>query len=337
MPTPDPVEEPVGGLSPTEVAFKEEIVQRRESLGVNEGWLNQWVNQQFYDQNPKFKGRPLTTSVDDAPLRLRWDNLAMESLDTLQLNLSMPARRGLGAYGADDRESWRKTVNRLNVSSRALDDLTDAKFSTLFPQVKRDDILDQPLGQVWYAIAQDSVEDLSNGKVLEPVEFAPGSFRQRLTGQLDVGEGQVFTLNLQAGQNLRISLQAPESSTLMSLYLPVPSQKEPFLLSDSKETLWSGSLTQSGYYEIAIVSKSPDPINYALSVSVDNIRNTAPTEEEPATPDETSGEDSGETPTETDETPAETETPTENGGEDTSGTDNQSDTPEGPVDAVEFP
>ncbi|MGD1853779.1 MAG: protein kinase [Leptolyngbyaceae cyanobacterium] len=324
----DPVEETDGvGLTPDELARKQELAQRRESLGVNEAWLNQWINQRFYEQYPNLQGRPLTSAAEDAPLRLRWDNLAMEALDTLQANLSMPARRGLGAYGADDRESWRNTVNQLNVSSRALEDLADAKFTTIFPQEQQDNLLDRPVGQVWYALAQDSVEDLSGGEALETVEFEPGSFRERLTGQLAPGQGRVFVLNLQEGQNLRVNLQAPENSTLMSLYLPVPSQQEPFLLSDSSETVWSGRLTQTGYYEIAIASQSPNPINYALSMAVDNIRNTAPPEEE--------------TPTEPTDESAEDETPAEPPADDTAppaveDEDSASEPAETPEDGVAF-
>lgn len=335
---PDPVQQPVVGLTPDEVARKEELLQRRESLGVNEAWLNQWINQRFYEQYPNLKGRPLTSAVEDAPLRLRWDNEAMDALDTLQLHLSTPARRGLGAYGADDRESWRKVVNRLKVSSRALDDLADAKFSTLFPQEQRDDVLDDPLGQVWYALAQDSVEDLTSGRTLESVEFEEGDFSKRMTGQLAPGQGRVFTLNLQEGQNLRINLQAPQNSTLMSLYLPEPSQKEPFLLSDSSEVTWSDRLTQSGYYEIAIASKSPNPINYALSVAVDNIRNTVPKPEE-TTDSSEDATDEGATNEEATETPAETptnevETPVVDGTEETPGAEQEATEP--PADAVEF-
>lgn len=274
-----PTAETPVGPTPDEIARKEELVQRREGLGVNEAWLNLWVNQRFYQQYPNLRGRPLTSAPEDAPLRLRWDNLAMDALDILELHLSMPARRGLGAYGADDRESWRQTVNRLNVSSRALEDLADAKFVSIFPQESRDNLLDQPLGQVWYALARDGVEDLKTNETLERVEFEEGAFRQRLTGQLAAGEGRVFLLNLQAGQNLRINLQVPGNSALMSLYVPMPSQEVPFLLSDSSETTWAGTLNQSGYYEIAIASKSANPINYALSVAVDNII-TAPKEEE---------------------------------------------------------
>ncbi|MEL6332982.1 MAG: serine/threonine-protein kinase [Cyanobacteria bacterium J06626_26] len=334
--TPNLTEETVVGPTPDEIARKEELLQRREALGVNEAWLNLWINQRFYQQYPNLRGRPLTSAVEDAPLRLRWDNLAMEALDTLELNLSMPARRGLGAYGADDRERWRQTVNQLNVSSRALDDLADAKFAAIFPNEPQDDLLDQPIGQVWYALAQDSVGDLTSGRNLETVEFEAGTFRQRLTGQLAPGQGRVFVLNLQEGQNLRLNLQTPAESTQMSLYLPVPSQKEPFLLSDSSETTWSGRLTQSGYYEVVIASRVSNAINYALSVAVDNIRNT-PTDEPTDPPEDsaTDGDDTtdtpGDTPTDDTDTP-DAETPPEEDPAD----DNDQETEDSSSDAVEF-
>lgn len=248
----------------------------------------------------------------------------------------MPARRGLGAYGADDRERWRQTVNQLNVSSRALDDLADAKFAAIFPNEPQDDLLDQPIGQVWYALAQDSVGDLTSGRNLETVEFEAGTFRQRLTGQLAPGQGRVFVLNLQEGQNLRLNLQTPAESTQMSLYLPVPSQKEPFLLSDSSETTWSGRLTQSGYYEVVIASRVSNAINYALSVAVDNIRNT-PTDEPTDPPEDstTDGDDTtdtpGDTPTDDTDTP-DADTPAEEDPAD----DNDQGTEDSSSDAVEF-
>ena len=327
---PEEVDTDASVLPADEIARKEELVQRREALGVNETWLNSWVNQRFYDQYPNLAGRPLTSNPEDAPLRLRWDNLAMEALDTVQLHLSMPARRGLGAFGADDRESWRRSVNQLNVSSRALDDLADAKFAAIFPQARRNEILDQPVGQIWYALAQDRLEELSSGETLERVEFEPGTFRQQLTGQLAPGEGRVFVLNLQAGQNLRLNLQAPENSTLMSLYLPEPSQEVPFLLSDSSETVWSGRLAQTGYYEVAIASNSPNPFNYALSVAVDNIRTTPPADEpaEDGSPDAPTNE--GTTPDEPAETPSEEPTAPE---ADTPSEDDPTGNPEQDADA----
>ncbi len=335
---PEQPEDVTNVLTPDEIARKEELLQRRQALGVNEAWLNRWVNQRFYKQYPNLRGRPLTPSIEDTPLRLRWDNLAMDALDILELHLSMPARRGLGAYGADDFESWGRAVNQLNVGSRALEDLADAKFAAIFPQQQRDEILDQPVGQIWYALAQDSLDALDSGEALTRVEFEAGAFRQRLTGQLAAGEGEVFVLDLQAGQNLRINLQAPVDSTRMSLYLPEPSQELPFLLSDAAQTTWSGRLPQSGFYEIAIASKSPNPFNYALDVAVDNIRTTPP-EDEP-TDDDTSDQpiDEGTTPDDGDsaDTPADglpdADTPPEDG----TSNDTDQETDAGDAEGLEF-
>ncbi|MEM1250891.1 MAG: protein kinase [Cyanobacteria bacterium P01_H01_bin.21] len=331
---PEEVDTETNALPADEVIRKEELAQRRETLGVNEAWLNSWVNQRFYDQYPNLNGRSLTSNAEDAPLRLRWDNLTAEALDILQLHLSMPARRGLGAYGPDDRDSWRRSVNQLNVSSRALNDLADAKFASIFPQERLDEILDQPVGQIWYAIAQDRLEELSSGETLERVEFEPDTFRQRLTGRLEPGEGRVFVLNLQTGQNLRLNLQAPENSTLMSLYLPEPSQEVPFLLSDASETVWSGRLEQTGYYEVTIATNSANSFNYALSVAVDNIRTTPPadepTEDEPA--DEPTNE--GTPPDEPAETPEPTAPDTPSEDEPADG--NEQDTDGDAAEGVEF-
>ncbi|MEM8613206.1 MAG: serine/threonine-protein kinase, partial [Cyanobacteria bacterium P01_H01_bin.105] len=84
---PEPAEDVQDALTPDEVARKQQLAQRREALGVNDAWLNLWVNQRFYEQYPNLRGRPLTSAVEDAPLRLRWDNLAMDALDTLELHL----------------------------------------------------------------------------------------------------------------------------------------------------------------------------------------------------------------------------------------------------------
>ena len=81
-----PVEDVQDVLPPDEIARKEQLSQRRAALGVSDSWLNLWVNQRFYEQYPNLRGRPLTSAVEDAPLRLRWDNLAMDALDMLELH-----------------------------------------------------------------------------------------------------------------------------------------------------------------------------------------------------------------------------------------------------------
>ncbi|MEO0455789.1 MAG: protein kinase [Cyanobacteria bacterium P01_A01_bin.114] len=274
---------PVSPTSNGEPARKAQIQSRRADLEIDQAYFNRLVNQIFYRQYPNLRDRPLTSSAEDAPLRLRWDNIAIDTLDLLENNLSLRARRSLGSYGPGNRDAWRNSVNRLNVSSRALYDLSDARFVQLFPNLSPDQSLPQPIGQIWYGLSDDRVRDLESGEALEAVRFEPGAYSQQLSGQLSPGDGQVITLDLTEGQFLRLNLQATPGSTLLSLYLPNPDEATPFLLSDSAETTWSGQLNQSGIYEVVLASRANESIAYQLNVAVDNVTTTpAPEADSPA-------------------------------------------------------
>jgi serine/threonine protein kinase len=256
-----------------EATRKAIIQQRRTALGIEEAFFAKLVDQVFYRRYTNLQGRALTNSKEDAPLRYRWDNTASDMLDLLEKNLSQRVMRTLGSYSSRDRNTWATTVSRLNVSDRALYDLADVKFNRLFPnQLNDTDFLAQPIGQIWYGLTDDRVRDLEGGTILENIEFAPGTYGQQLSGQLNPGEGQVITLQLSQDQILRLRLQANANTTLLSLYVPKPDQTTPFLLSDSTSTSWSGQLPQSGFYEIVVVSKANEPIAYQLDVAVDNVR-----------------------------------------------------------------
>lgn len=133
------------------------------------------------------------------------------------------------------------------------------------------EFIDQPIGQIWQAIASDQVRALQASKTLSHLQFAPDSFSTQATGNLLPGEGKVYIAKLSAGQILRVNLQAPSRSTLLSIYLPRPGgQPSPFP-EDAPEVTWVEQLKQSGYYEFVIVDKSSTPISYQFNLSVDNI------------------------------------------------------------------
>lgn len=263
--------ESTAAFSQEELNRRSQIASRRQRLGIDEGYFNQLVDQFFVSRYPELRDRTLTDSPEDAPLRLRWDNLAAELLDLLERNLSARALTELGGYGAGNRDRWQSRLNALNLSSRALNDLADGKFFDLFPRQVGQDFLNEPIGQIWYGLAADRVRQLEDGERLETISFSEGAFSQRLSGQLNPGEGKVFTLQLNEGQILRLNLQAPAGSTLISLYLPSPTEETPYLLADSTQTTWSERLTQSGIYEITVVSTATEAISYQLNIAVDNV------------------------------------------------------------------
>ncbi|MDA0867761.1 MAG: serine/threonine-protein kinase, partial [Cyanobacteria bacterium] len=271
-------------FSNEEQTRKAALRQKRQNLGVDERFLVGLTDQLFYERYPAMEGKALTDSPEDAEMRANWDALALEGLDLLERNLNDRARQGLGAYGAGDRDRWRQAVNQRYVSSRALYDLTDAQFAQLFPDRANQDFIDQPIGQIWYGLAEHTVEAIQSGDRLQEIQFEQGTYGQSVRDRLEAGAGRVYTLSLGEGQLLRLNLQAPQGSTQLSLYVPSPTDAVPYLLADSSERTWSGALPQSGYYEIVVVSTGDRPVDYALDVAVHNVTSTPA--EPPAEPEE---------------------------------------------------
>jgi serine/threonine-protein kinase len=278
----DQIAEDQSGFSLEEQARKAALRDRRQQLGVNSAFLTQITNSTYYRRYPDQQGRTLTTAPEDAQWRVLWDAIANEWLTLLETHLSETARQQLGQYTKADRDAWKQTVNQLYVGSRSLNDLTDAQFFALFPEQREQNLINQPIGQVWQAIAADTVRSLQSGETLEHIKFASGQFSRELEGYLTAGEGKIYTASLSEGQLLRANLQANPAIALLSIYLPRPTAQVPSLLEDSKRSTWSGQLTQSGYYEFVIVNDGDEPLSYHLSIAVDNVTTTeiAPQEQE---------------------------------------------------------
>lgn len=253
---------------------------RSQALGVDFQFLIRLTNETFYQRYPEQQGRELSEDPNDAEWRARWSAIAREWLQTLEQHLSSESRQRLGTYSEVDRSEWRQTVNQFYIGSRSLFDLTDAKFFQLFPEQRDANFIDQPIGQVWQALAADQVTALAEGKTREELQFAPGAFSEQVSYTLAPGTGRVYTANLAQGQIMRLNLQTPPDSTQLSIYLPRPTPDLPSLLEDAPDTTWSGSLPQSGYYELVVINTSSQPIRYQLTVAVDNV--TAPAAPQPS-------------------------------------------------------
>ncbi|XHX79399.1 MAG: protein kinase [Stenomitos frigidus ULC029] len=253
-------------FSQTEQKRKQALDQRREALGIDAVFLSSLVNGTFYDKYPDRSGRQLTADAADAPLRAAWDRLANQWLDQLK-SLSSDTRSRLGQYTDADLKARQTAVNQLNLSSRALNDLTDVRFFALFPDQPRQNILNQPIGQVWQAIAAEQFNAVKAGTALETIQMPEGRFSQQVSGTLKAGEGKAYIARLSKDQVMQIDLQANQA-TQLSIY--PPTSKAAALLEDSAKTRWSGKLPESGFYEIVVVSSSAT--NYDLSLAVaDNV------------------------------------------------------------------
>jgi serine/threonine-protein kinase len=270
---------------PKEQPAQNSLQNRSQTLQVDYGFLVKLTDATFHERYPEQQGRSLSDSPDDAQWRLIWNSIANEWLTLLKQNVSAGARSRLGSYTQADRERWKQEVNQLYVGSRSLFALTDARFFHLFPQQRGKEFLEQPIGQVWQAIAADQVKGLQDGKTLERIRFDSGAFSKQVVGSLAPAEGRVYIANLSEGQIMRLNLQAPSQSTTLSIYLPRSTSETPFLLEGSAETTWTGTLPQSGYYEIVVVAHAAEPVSYQLNLAVDNVTSTPVEPEKPEAPE----------------------------------------------------
>ena len=251
-------------FSQSEQSRKQQIQDRQAQLGIDSPFLVNLVNQSFYAKHPELNGQKLGTGAADARFRTEWDKLALQSLDQLQ-GLSSEARSRLGQYTAANVRDRQAAAAQLNLSSRALNDLTDAQFFHWFPAVSRQgNLLNQAVGQVWQAIAVDKLKALRSGDALERIEFPAENFSHQVSDTLKPGQSKAYLASFTQNQALQLKLQAA-GSTLLSLY--PPSSKTSALLEDSTRTNWSGKLPDTGLYEITIASDGQNSVSYTLNLA----------------------------------------------------------------------
>ncbi len=265
-PTAPPTSEPVPSpqFSTQEQNRKDQLRDRRQRLGIGFNFYIALVNQAFWDKYPNQRGRTLSSTPEDEALRTEWDTIAAQLLESLQ-RLSIESRRQLGNYTARDRDRWKVEANKLHVSSRALYDLADAAFFELFPQQRGKKFLNQPIGQVWHALAADKLNAILAGTAFERIVFDPGAISKQVSGTLKPGDGKVYIAGLAKDQHMKLNLQA-NPKVLISVYSP---SGKTIILEDSSDGIWSGTLPEAGFYEFVFVSTASESVDYQLDVTAE--------------------------------------------------------------------
>lgn len=237
---------------------------RQQELGINRRYFKSLVDQLVTIQSSN------STEPTDANLQNpnssdrsdRWDQTAAELLDKLAL-LSPDVLAKLGEYDRDGRDRQKQLVNQLNLSSRSLLDLANARFFSLFPNLANQSFENTPIEQVWDALIADTLKNLQAGNNYERLALKDGSDRLATQGTLEQGQGKAMVIRLPAQNQMTLSLQA-NGETQLSVY--TPTGKTP-ILEDSLQKEWSGTLPETGFYEIVLVSKSPTAIAYQLQLT----------------------------------------------------------------------
>jgi serine/threonine-protein kinase len=234
---------------------------RIANLGINNDFFVALTNDLFWQKYPSEKGRVLTDKPEDLEWQKQSDNIANELVEKLS-KLSPEALKGLGSYDRPSRAKAIEQVNQLNLSSRALYDLVDAEFFSLFGKADNLEFDERPISQVSSAIVFDKVRSLQSAKAYERVVFPKAGATTELNGTLEPGQGKAFVISGNFGQSIGVQLEA-DSTILISFYSPTGKVK---ILEDSTLRQWSGKLPESGYYEIIVVSRGTEPLEYQLSI-----------------------------------------------------------------------
>ncbi|MHC5675291.1 protein kinase domain-containing protein [Nostoc sp.] len=265
IPTSEQATDPLAQYSPAERERKERLSDRRQQLGIDEKFYINLVNQVFWDRNPSLRGRTLNNGTEDESLRAEWDKTARELLEKLA-PLSANTRQRLGTYTTAERDRWKLQVNKINVGSRSLSDLGEAAFLSVFPEQRGKDFKSQPIGQVWYGFVSDRLSAILEGSAFKKLAFDRGATSKIVSGTLQSGGGKVFIAELAKEQSLELKLEA-NSQVLLSVYSPSGKIK---LLQDSTQRTLSTKLPEKGFYEFVVVSTASKPLDYQLSMRVEN-------------------------------------------------------------------
>ncbi|HEY9860450.1 MAG TPA: serine/threonine-protein kinase [Candidatus Obscuribacterales bacterium] len=254
---------------------------RRRRLGIDYDLFVHLVDTVFYTEHSELNNRRLSADPSDRALRREWNATAEKLLNKLK-PLSEEARNRLGRYSQQDYDQWVMSLERQRLSRPTFAQLVDAKFYHLFPEQQERYLDPNRFGQVWYAIAEETFKAIQAGSAFSMLQLGPKNPSQTLKATLKPGEGKVYVANLSQGQTIQVALQSPDQSTRLSIYSPDRrSRAAQALINDTPKSTWSGTLPRPGYYEIVILSNSPEIIGYQLNLTLQSQTPTTSNEGAP--------------------------------------------------------
>ncbi len=267
-PADDPEPEPSPELPEAERLRRLELRDRRRELAIDYSIYRPLVNQLYWSRYPDRREQLPGKTPAEAGRRAEYDEVASQLLTRLG-QLSLVARSGLGRYREAERERWQQEAVALNVPPPAFKALVTAAFHQTLPLASETlgaDWLEQPLGQLWSAIALDTLRQLESGEARTSLVLPAGQNTLQQEGTLAPGAGHLFVALL--GENQWLALTALTTAQPLQLVVYGPDGKP--LNADPEQRTWSGQLSQAGHYVIALISKSAQPLEYQFNFTVRN-------------------------------------------------------------------
>jgi len=140
-------------LPPAEVDQRQQLLNRLRALQIERGWFLRLVDASLLAQYPERGGRLPGDSLDDAPLRKVWNQLAEEWLSRVEA-LPLELRSRLGGFTSGDWRRRQESLLAQGLSPAVVEQLVSASAQGLLPGRAAADIPPEPFRQLWYAAAE---------------------------------------------------------------------------------------------------------------------------------------------------------------------------------------
>ncbi len=183
-------------LPPGEVDQREQLVSRLRAMQVDRDWFLELVNASLLAQYPERRGRLPSDSLEDAPLRKAWNEMAEDWLARVE-QLPLAIRRRLGNFSAADWERRQSGLALQGLSAEVLRQLVSGSAQNLLPGRASGGMPEEPFRQLWYAAAIQTLENLS----IEPIDARP-QVTQLLAADVPANGARLFPIRLPQGHAL---------------------------------------------------------------------------------------------------------------------------------------
>ncbi|MBD1194668.1 MAG: phosphotransferase [Vulcanococcus sp. Clear-D1] len=197
-------------LPPAEVNQRQQLLNRLRALQIDRGWFLKLVDASLLAQYPERGGRLPSDSLDDAPLRKVWNQLAEDWLSRVE-QLPLELRTRLGSFTAGDWRRRRSALVSQGLSGAVVEQLVSGSAQNLLPGRSGGEIPPEPFRQLWYAAAEQGLAQVR----IEAIQARLGETTV-ISASVPAGGARLFPIRLPVGSGLVLGVNG---SPLMQMSL----------------------------------------------------------------------------------------------------------------------
>jgi len=191
---------PMASLPPAEVDQRQQLLSRLRALQIDRSWFLQLVDASLLARFPERNGRLPSDSLEDAPLRRVWNELAEEWLARVE-QLPPDLRSRLGRLKGADWQKQREALTEQGVNPRVVEQLVSVSAQNLLPGVVSGSKPPEPYLQLWYAAAMRGLADVQ----IETLKARPDA-PVVLSSRVPSGGARLITIQVPAGRRLVLGI-----------------------------------------------------------------------------------------------------------------------------------